>query len=242
MSQACLSPFSTGIYVGIDDTDVLDARGTNQLARALVAAIRDQYRCLRILRHQLLDDPRVPYTSKNGSASLVLEPLAEANIDRLITRLAELMRADFIPGSDPGLCVATTVPAAVQAFGARCKCELIKQQEARTLAAAHNIPLIGLGGTEDGVIGALAAIGLAASDNDGRVIHLKDWPDDLEGVQPIEQITERGVRVCELSNKQPITEGSIDLGKKLRPNWRDGGAVLFVERTENEAWQAVRLP
>jgi tRNA(Ile2) C34 agmatinyltransferase TiaS len=230
------------IYVGLDDTDVLDARGTNQLARALVAAIRHEYRCLRILRHQLLDDPRVPYTSKNGSASLVLEPLGEANVERLMNRLAELMRADFIPGSDPGLCVATTVPAAVEAFGARCKCELIKQQEARTLAAQHNIPLLGLGGTEDGVIGALAATGLAAAGNDGRVIHLNDWPDDLEGVQPIERITERGVRVCELSSNQSITEGTIDLGKKLRPNWRAGRPVLFVEHADNDAWQAVRLP
>src|SRR5437870_2586916 len=57
------------IYVGIDDTDTLDTPGTNQLARALAAQIASTHECLLIVRHQLLDDPRVPYTSKNGSAS-----------------------------------------------------------------------------------------------------------------------------------------------------------------------------
>jgi hypothetical protein len=133
-------------------------------------------------------------------------------------------------------------PAAVQAFGARCKQQLIKQQEARTLAAAHNISLIGLGGTEDGVIGALAAVGLAAANNDGRVIHLDDWPDDLEGVQPVDRIAARGVTVRNLRSNQPVTAGTIDLGKKLRPNWREGRPVLFVEQADNATWQAVRLP
>ena len=38
-----------------------------------------------------------------------------------------------------------------------------------TLAETHHIPLIGLGGDEDGVIGALAAVGLAASGDDDRL-------------------------------------------------------------------------
>ena len=62
------------IYVGIDDTDVLDTPGTNQLARALVKHVAGQCRCTLIVRHQLLDDPRVPYTSHNGSASVLFEP------------------------------------------------------------------------------------------------------------------------------------------------------------------------
>ena len=61
------------IYVGMDDTDVEGSRGTNQLARSLVAALASEVRCIRIVRHQLLEDPRVPCTTKNGSASIAFD-------------------------------------------------------------------------------------------------------------------------------------------------------------------------
>ena len=54
------------IFVGIDDTDTLDTPGTNQLARALACRLSERCDLVRITRHQLLFDPRVPYTSKNG--------------------------------------------------------------------------------------------------------------------------------------------------------------------------------
>ncbi len=56
------------IYVGIDDTDTLDDPGTNQLARHIVRQLSGQFRGRMILRHQLLEDPRVPCTKKNGCA------------------------------------------------------------------------------------------------------------------------------------------------------------------------------
>ena len=99
------------IYVGIDDTDMPDTPGTNQLARALAAIIEPEYRCRLILRHQLLFDPRVPCTSKNGSASLVLEPLsAPADLAALAERLRDEMLRRFVAGSDPGLCVTARLP------------------------------------------------------------------------------------------------------------------------------------
>ena len=61
------------IYVGIDDTDILDAPGTNQLARLMVRELAGQARGRMILRHQLLEDPRVPCTKKNGCASIAFE-------------------------------------------------------------------------------------------------------------------------------------------------------------------------
>ena len=51
------------IHVGIDDTDTLDTPGTNQLARRLAAALPAGFAFVVALRHQLLFDPRVPYTS-----------------------------------------------------------------------------------------------------------------------------------------------------------------------------------
>jgi hypothetical protein len=231
------------IYVGIDDTDTPDTPGTNQLARALVARVAADFRPVLILRHQLFFDPRVPYTSKNGSASILLEPRGRAPLAGLIAGLRQGMQALFKEGSDPGLCVTDQVPAAVRAFAARCQSELIRQQEARDLAASHGIHLEGIGGTQDGVIGALAAVGLVADGNDGRVVQLGEWPDDLSGPQDLATLRARGIEVRQVSNDAVVPAGRIDVGKHLRPNRRGGRVVLFVRPgpAAGAEWEAVRL-
>jgi hypothetical protein len=232
------------IYVGIDDTDTLDTPGTNQLARALVRQVEGQYRCSLIVRHQLLEDPRVPCTSHNGSASIGLLPENRPSIESLIEKLRAAMRDWFVPGSDPGLCVAAAVPQAVAEFGRRCKTDFVDQQEARDLAARHGLYLEGLGGTEGGVIGALAAVGLAAGGDDGRIVHIGQWPDDLAGTQEVARLEDRGVEVRCLGTGALVRSGLIDVGKHLRPNYRQGRIVLFVQPAEEASapqWVAVRL-
>jgi hypothetical protein len=233
------------ILIGIDDTDTLDSKGTNQLARAIAHALANRYACVRIVRHQLLDDPRVPYTSKNGSASIALEPRGEAKVAEVIGTCRQVIREWFVVGSDPGLCVDESVCAeTVSAFGRRCQHELVTQRQAREVASKHGIHLEGLGGTEGGVIGALAAVGLAATRDDGRIVQLGEWTDDLCGVQPVPMLHERGIEVRDIVTSACIERGTIDLGKRLRPNVRNGHSVLFVRRGDTQAdlYHAVRLP
>jgi hypothetical protein len=234
------------IHVGIDDTDMPDTPGTNQLARALTARVASRYNCVRIVRHQLLDDPAIPRTSKNGSASILLEPRTSEPVAALIADFRDGMRVWFVPGSDPGLCVAPSepVPPEVTAFGRRCQREIVDQGEARHVAASLGLHLDGLGGTEGGVIGALAAVGLLATGDDGRIIQLGRWPDDLSGVQDVECLRARGVEVRRIQSGAVIPDGLVDVGKHLRPNARGGRVVLFVTAAGVEAkpWQAVRLP
>lgn len=234
------------IYVGIDDTDMPDTPGTNQLARALLAHVADRYRCRLVLRHQLLYDPRVPYTSKNGSASILLDPKVESagNLVYLITALRTRILEWFVPGSDPGLCVTTTVPDEVIAFGSRCQQEIMTRGDAESLALRQNVHLEGLGGTCGGVIGALAAVGLAATQNDGRVVVHGEWPDDLSGRVPVSVLEARGIFVRCLDTGAQINSGEVDVGKHLRPNLREGRVVLFVRKEETlggREWHAVRL-
>ena len=228
------------IYIGIDDTDTFDTPGTNQLARALVERLASAYECVSIVRHQLLFDPRVPYTTKNGSASIVFKPRGNFSIEDLLGELRTTMRAWFKEGSDPGLCVAQEIPKEISEFGLRCQRDVVHQDEARKLAADSGIHLEGLGGTEGGVIGALAAVGLIVTGNDGRVVQLGTWPDDLSNYQPISVLQGRGVVVQELNSGQWLTEGTVDVGKHLRPNLRKGKVVQFVV-PQGSAWQAVRL-
>ena len=234
------------ILVGIDDTDMPDTPGTNQLARALAARVAGRYECVRIVRHQLLDDPRVPCTNKNGSASILLQPRTSEPLDALIAELRSGMTARFVAGSDPGLCVAPadSVRPAVTEFGRRCQRELVDQAAARRLADALGLHLEALGGTEGGVIGALAAVGLLASGDDGRVVQLGPSPDDLSGVHDVDTLRARGVEVQRLVSRVVIREGLVDVGKRLRPNVRGGRVVLFVSAHDErpDCWQAVRLP
>lgn len=238
------------IYVGIDDTDTLGTRGTNQLAKAMAAAVAGEFFCQRIVRHQLLEDPRVPFTSQNGSASLVFEPhnfsdIASA-VSVLTATLKRLMLDDFISGSDPGLCVTATVDTEIIDFAIRCQTQLVKQQTARDIAAKHGLFLKGLGGTEDGVIGALAAVGHAAANDSGRVVQWRHWPDDMSGLQTVEAVRQRDIDVREADSSTCVQTGFVDVGKHLRPNWRAGRCVLFVTPANTTAnkcnnWKALKL-
>lgn len=223
------------IIVGIDDTDTLETPGTNQLAKSIVRATADDWRCLRILRHQLFFDPRVPYTSKNGSASITFEPRGKAEPTKLADLCEHMMQQWFVEGSDPGLCVVEVVPQEITEFGWRCKTEVVTQGMARELAASHGVFLKGLGGTEGGVIGALAVVGLAVTGDDGRVVQHGEWPDDLSGCVSLDILHEREIDVVDMDRSTRITAGIVDVGKHLRPNRRNGRTVLFVVRNQSTA-------
>ncbi|HEV3418551.1 MAG TPA: hypothetical protein VG056_17135 [Pirellulales bacterium] len=236
------------IFVGIDDTDTLDDPGTNQLARHLVRELADTARGRIITRHQLLEDPRVPCTRKNGCAAIEFES-CEAGIPReLATKIRRLMLDWCPPGSDPGLCVARSpIPDAITEFGRECQRRIVSQQEARELAAIHGILLEGLGGTQDGVIGALAAVGLINTRNDGRVIYLGSALVDhfeVSGIHDVDELFGFGVEEVRCrADQELVTTGSVDVGKRLRPNYRSGKVVLYVSRRYGEPvdWLAERI-
>jgi hypothetical protein len=238
------------ILIGIDDTDIAGTPGTNQLARLILRRIGKAARDSMLCRHQLFFDPRVPYTSKNGSASIQLPCAGSKDLNRLTQTILEVMKGWFVVGSDPGLCIAKTVPEEVRAFALRCKNEVVSQDEAREVAARAGYYLIGLGGTEQGVIGALAAVGLIAGGDDGRVVQLHSWPypdENFSGPRAIEELYDRGIEeIRDLESGEPITHGSVDIGKHLRPNLQGGRIVLFVNASPDQGasvpWRAVKLP
>jgi len=225
------------IYIGIDDTDMLDTRGTGHLARQIAAQLAADYPLLGVTRHQLSSDPRVPCTHKNSSAVIHLGAPAEA-VQPIMKQVEAFMRNDFVPGSDPGLCVTAVVPKAITKFGQKAKKTFVLQTEARALAAAHDLPLIGLGGTEDGVIGALAAVGLATGGNDGRYIIIGRVR-DLVGLQPVEALLDAGVTAVQTSDGTPVQDGMV-LTDKVRPARRNGRPVVIVQ-WQGDHWLPLKL-
>jgi len=223
--------------IGIDDTDNLESRGTGHLARIMAAALSQDFRVHGVTRHQLLKDERVPMTAKNSCAGIIFEgdpcPLHE-----IALYARKMMLDDFQPGSDPGLCVATNVPSEIIAYGQRVQHEFIYQKEPRDLAAAYGLYLEGLGGDEGGVIGALAAVGLAAQGNDGRYV-LVGSIRDLEGLQPLSTVLAAGVAAVQAIDGQPILDGLV-LADKLRPARRNSQPILIVER-QADSWLPLKL-
>ncbi len=236
------------IYIGIDDTDTKDSPGTNQLARRLLDGLHCPPHAGLVVRHQLLIDPRIPFTSKNGSASIIL--LDGAATGGLLDFARAGMRAAFVDGSDPGLALTRgEVPGEVVRFARRCQTEVVQPEEAYSLAARCGVHLEGLGGTCQGVVGALAAVGHAADGNDGRVVHIASWPwpDDFSGPQRVGALMARGVHeIRELASGAPVFHGTVDIGKRLRPSRREARVVLYVRRIgeagDDVQWEAVKLP
>ena len=68
-------------FIGLDDTDNLESRGTGHLARMMAEALAQDFRVHGVTRHQLLEDERVPKTAKNSCAAILFEgddyPLSE---------------------------------------------------------------------------------------------------------------------------------------------------------------------
>lgn len=226
------------LLVGLDDTDNLESRGTGHLARQIAAALAVDYELLGVTRHQLLLDPRVRCTRNNSCAAIALEENGDADLDDILRQVRAMMLDDFQPGSDPGLCVARKVPGAIVDFGRRAKERLVTLPEAWSLAESYGIRLAGLGGDRSGVIGALAAVGLAATGEDGRYVMVGTCR-DLTGLQPVEALIEAGVAAVETPDGGAVGKGLVQTDK-LRPARRDGRPVAVVEWA-GDHWEPLKL-
>ncbi len=229
------------LYLGIDDTDTRESRGTGRLARAIAAELARSYTVTGVTRHQLFVHPAVPYTSHNSSAVIHIRDTGNGIAADVFSAAKELMLADFIEGSDPGICVAADreIGSDLSRFGLSAKTSIVTQEQARTLARQAGIRLEGLGGTEDGVIGALAGIGLAASGNDGRFVQ-KGTTRSLRGSQTVAAILASGVDRVQTRDGTAVGEGTVSLRKFPKPAFIGGEAVLFVE-ADGDAYRDIVL-
>lgn len=217
------------IYLAMDDTDNLESRGTGRLARGIAVELSKTYKILGVTRHQLFVHKDIPFTSHNSCAVIHIDGPAEAAGD-IFAMGKKLMLADFVEGSDPGIAVATgeQVNYSVVAFGMDAKRSIVSQQRARSIAKNSGIILEGLGGTQDGVIGCVAGVGLASIKNDGRFL-LKGRNRELVGPQLVPALLNAGVdRVMTLDGRI-INDGLVRIKNSPTPSVVQGKAVLFVD-------------
>jgi hypothetical protein len=228
------------VLIAIDDTDNLESRGTGHRARQLARALDGAAVAVHgITRHQLLVDPRIPYTSHNSSACLDTE-FAPEQWAAALALCRDFLLRDSAPGSDVGLCLAAwdQVDARIVELGQRAKREVLERSEVEALAATASIALEGLTGTGGGIIGALAAVGLRAGGNDGRFLWLPGLR-ELDGVFPAAELRAR-LGLDTIATEEGHLVGPAErvaLGDWPRPLLRSGNVTLVVEEADHAEYR-----
>jgi len=227
------------IYLGFDDTDDLDApMGTGRLVRGFVCSLPEGYRTVGVVRHQHPRLDGIPFTSNNSSACAIIEMDADGSVDRLRDLAVEHLRKHCAPGSDPGLCVAReeAVDAEMIRFGQESTGRRTTQQAA--METARNVELYGLGGSNDGIIGACAAVGLTRYGWCGRFIEYGALR-SLGLKLCVEDLTGAGIRVVSTDRDPavPLPSDRVIDTHWMRPSLWAGGPVLQVRLVEPGVWQ-----
>lgn len=233
------------IYIGIDDTDVPGGPGTGRIARGLGEYLKslDLGNFKGVVRHQLLVDPRIPYTSHNSSKCIIFE--SEKLPPELEEYCKKYLTDNFQEGSDPGLCIVTQdqIVGDLVEYGHEAQREYIPKIKACKLANEANILLTEVGGSGDGIIGALAAVSLTIGGNDGRFVQLKGIK-EIEGLITVDQVLEQTdtVRVID-EHGQTVPGGEIinSMGW-LRPSLINGQPILRVRQAEKPGRKKIWEP
>ena len=235
------------LLICIDDTDNLESRGTGSIAAEMTEIIEQKGWgcCSLISRHQLVLHKEVRYTSHNSSMCFGAEVKQEC-VESMIKNLTAYLAAEMAEGSDPGICVADIdelnrsigLKTRLIEFGYRAKTEVLTKAAAYRLADDAGIYLKETGGTGDGIIGALAGVGLRLHGYDGEV----------KGGIGCFRAGER-YRVSALLTHELITavyttemeelglDEEVLVSWKAKPVLHDGRPVLLVHRgPDTQSW------
>ncbi len=232
------------VFIAIDDTDSLTEGSTGRTANQLRKLIEEKGwgTCAPVTRHQLLVHPDVPYTSHNSAMCFKADVILEAWND-LIAGAGHFLQTASAAGSDPGLCVAREDKIIHQSeplyvFAYRAKTEIVRKQEAYFLADQLAIHLSEHGGTGDGVIGALAGVGLRMSGNDGRFQGRTNLGPTGEIMKVDEIKSSSDIEVIESTDGYILQDSeAVSLGEVIKTVLLDHKRKLLVYQNEANIWQ-----
>lgn len=226
--------------IGIDDTDDLESRGTGFRARDLARRLQERQlaRLHAVTRHQLFVSPEIPYTSHNSAACLRVDLFAE-HFAEVKTFCRDYLIEHSASGADAGLCITalTQVTDVVREFGRRAKVEVLRQTDTEVLAAQQGLYLEGLTGTRQGLIGALAAVGLHSSRDDGRFLWMRGVRDLAPGRYTLAELRQQtAIEEFQTIQGRRIDDGTLYIrpDEWARPVLMGGCAVLLLEENHDD--------
>ncbi|AOY58412.1 MULTISPECIES: hypothetical protein [Desulfococcus] len=226
-------------YFGFDDTDTHNSLyGTGKLVRWFQQKLSVESQCIGVVRQQLLVCDAIPYTSHNSAACMIVEIPDLSMLDQMIADAVSHIESHAALGSDPGLCVAAECDSNLEnivEYGRSCTHTISTQKQA--LQTAKNIHLSGHGGTHDGIIGAVAAVGLTLSGWSGRFIelrNLRDWPAQAT----VSELKDSGIETLSIDRdaKVPVPSDIVITNGWLRPRLIGHRPVLLVRPQGQSIW------
>lgn len=226
------------VFIGVDDTDFLGSPvGTGRFARGMADYLETLGSgcTVGVIRYQLLVDQRIQYTSHNSAKCIEFE--SEITLRKLHRNCMEYIKQNLQTGSDPGLCTCAEVRVSRELieFGELAQKEFITKEQAVQLAGKSGVLLSELGGTGDGIIGALAAVGLRGSGNGGRYVQLRGIREITGMVTPRYLLAETGIAAVIDDNGKPVDgDEIIDSQGWIKPNVLGGKPVLRVHLKSND--------
>jgi hypothetical protein len=240
------------ILIGIDDTDDPESTGTGCLAQRLVGVLDEAGlgSAVGITRHQLLIDPRIPYTSHNSSACIAWAAEPEVDARTIAGVAGPFLELGSAAGSDPGLAVGVD-PTWSDAWGRRelvdfghmAKNDVLDRSVALTFADSCDITLSAHGDDGGGIIGALAALALHVSGEDGRFLWMPGLR-ELKGLVTYEELRARAPinEARDMSGREPKPGDVINLGDWVRPVLRRSASVLLLQAPASRAAEQASAP
>jgi tRNA(Ile2) C34 agmatinyltransferase TiaS len=228
------------VFLGFDDTDTLDsAVGTGKLVRRFIPELPGGCICRGVVRQQLFVSEDIPYTSHNSAACLIVDVPDTGLVGRIIDDAAAHIERHAAAGSDPGLCVAPDGGLSdLIDFGHRCTRSVSSQQQA--ISAVNGAHLSGHGGTNDGIIGAAAAVGLTASGWAGRFIEYGDLR-QYAAMVTVSTLEADGIAVVSVDRDAlvPAKSDVVTTNGWLRPRMIGQRPVLLVVPDGDGAWRGL---
>ncbi len=221
-------------FIGIDDTDSPSSKGTGYLTRELGKEIENQKlgKVLNITRHQLLISKGINFTNRNNSACIEVNT---CNIESLAGFCHHFIYSNTNDEANPVMIIspANTVSESIIEFGIKAKNEILTLKQSEKILKDYGLKADFIRKKKNGIIGALAAIGLRATGNDGRVIWVNGY--EMKGLignylagevyceTHVDSIkTEDGFKI-------PINAHINFTDNRIKPVFKENSVILLVE-------------
>lgn len=222
--------------IAIDNTDSPDSRGTGFLARQLgeLITMNGLGQVLTISRHYLFPYADDPVSSSN---SAICMEVMSGNMPALQQFCADFLEGEAQPEASPGLCIAAweKISDHIVDWSREAKKGTVKMEDALHFSKKQEIYLMGWRGG-DGRIGALAALGLRRSGNDGRFIWLERLrklggaytAEDLMALTAVDEI-------IDTKGEKINPDDLIEVGEWVRPVLINHNITIIVQENPEDA-------
>lgn len=218
--------------LGIDDTDSPELSDTPSFAYSLACQLESKSlaRLVNISCHQLLQHPSISHTKNNVCCCIFLDT-EEIRVREIDLVCREVLHHECAVKSNPGYALAAwnQFDAELVMWGKNAKTTLLDRKQCLSIGRKHNIAIAGIMGSGQGVIGALAAIGLRYEGNDGWI----SWMPGLSALDGIYTQTQLAQMIHfdlieSARHKRPALEDRIQINAPVHPLLKDGRIVLPV--------------